>query len=201
MVNYGRLVGNGRQKPWRRHYRRSTMWILFGIAILIFLAGLALVRLSLRERQRTGLPQGSVVYSDTGAWQRVEQPLRSRRYGIVGKPDYLVEVGQRGRKQIIPVEVKSRRRPPVAYDSHILQLGAYCLLVEDVHGRRPQHGLLHYADATLEIPFTDELRWQVLETADAIRSARRARNVPRQHEDAGRCASCGYVDACGEEAL
>ena len=171
------------------------------IAFVLLVVGLAALYFSRRERRRTGLPEGEVVYSDTGAWERVEKPLVSRRYGIVGKPDYLMEIGRRRRKQIIPVEVKSRRRPPNAYDSHILQLGAYCLLVEDVHGQRPPHGLLRYADATLEIPFTDELRWQVLETADAIRRARESRTVHRQHEESGRCASCGYIEACGEEAL
>jgi CRISPR-associated exonuclease Cas4 len=83
----------------------------------------------------------------------------------------------------------------------VLQLITYCLLVEDVLKDRPPYGLLRYADATLRIPYTDELRRQVLDAADEIRTARRAVNVTRQHDDVNRCRSCGYRTACGEEAL
>ena len=108
------------------------MWYAVILSILLLSVGLVALRLSRPAiKPHTGLPSGTVVYSDTGAWQRVEKPLRSRRYGIVGKPDYLVEMADRGRKKTIPVEVKSRRRPAVPYEGHVLQLGAYCLLVEE----------------------------------------------------------------------
>ena len=177
------------------------MWLFLFVALILLLAGLVALRLSRRDRMKTGLPAGTVVYSDTGAWQRVEQPLRSRRYGIVGKPDYLMQIDHGGGQKTIPVEVKSRRRPASPYESHILQLGAYCLLVEDLHKERPPYGLLRYADATIEIPFTDALRWQVLEAAAAIRQAWEASNVHRQHNEPARCASCGYRRGCGSDAL
>lgn len=41
----------------------------------------------------------------------------------------------------------------------------------------PAYGLLHYADATLKIAFTDQLRDQVIAAADAIRQARSAHTV------------------------
>ncbi|RME56906.1 MAG: CRISPR-associated protein Cas4 [Caldilineae bacterium] len=175
----------------------ASILIVIGFLIL----GVVLLRLGRARRARTGLPAGEVVYSDTGQWTEPERPLISRRYGLVGRPDYLVEVRE-GRKTVIaPVEVKSRRRPETPYVSHILQLAAYCLLVEDVYGSRPPYGLLHYADATLRIDFTDELRSQVLAAAQAIRAARQAPDVPRNHDDPGRCAACGYRAACGDEAL
>jgi CRISPR-associated exonuclease Cas4 len=126
-------------------------WLLL-LAIAILLIGFVLWRFGLRARQATGLPIGEVVYTDTNAWEKVPEPLLSRRYGLVGKPDYLVEVRAGQRMSLVPVEVKSRRRPPVTPDAHILQLATYCLLVEDVHKVRPAYGLLHYADATLQIP-------------------------------------------------
>jgi CRISPR-associated exonuclease Cas4 len=177
------------------------MWFAVILSILLLSVGLVALRLSRRDQARTGLPSGTVVYSDTGAWQRVEKPLRSRRYGIVGKPDYLVEIAERGRKLTIPVEVKSRRRPAVPYEGHVLQLGAYCLLVEEQSSSRPPYGLLRYADATIQIPFTDALRWQVLETAESIRHARSAANLSRDHQDANRCRGCGYRASCGDESL
>lgn len=174
--------------------------IILAIIVLI-LAGIALLWQSRRMRLQSGLPKGKIVYSDTSEWLKQEEPLISRKYGIVGKPDYLLVVNQ-GRKSItIPVEVKSRKRPAVPYDNHILQLGAYCILVEETYKQRPPYGLLHYRDDTLEVPFTNELRNQVIEAAEGIRRNRNAANVKRQHKDAGRCYGCGYRHACGEELV
>jgi len=177
----------------------SPLALVFAL-LLAVLGGTALW-LGRRQRQRSGLPAGSVVYSDTEDWLEPEEPLRSRRYGLVGRPDYLVQMRDGGRRFVVPVEVKSRARPARPYDSHVLQLGAYCLLVEDNFGAAPPYGLLRYADATLEIPFTDELRRRVLEAADEIRRARRAPEVRRSHGEPRRCAACGYRLACGSEGL
>jgi len=177
------------------------MGYLWGIVLILLGVGLFLLLRGRRRWQQTGLPAGEVVYSDTGQWEKQEQPLTSRRYGLVGRPDYLVRVLENGQTVPIPVEVKSRRRPAEAYASHILQLAAYCLLVEDVLKVRPPYGLLRYADATLRIDYSDELRGLVLAAADGVRSARSAPNVGREHQDANRCRNCGYRRACGSDAL
>lgn len=180
-------------------------FLLFAaFALLLLLAGAALLWWGRRLRGASGLPAGEVVYSDTGAEEAVEAPLISRRYGLVGKPDYLVHTTEGGRRVVIPLEVKQRRRPAPgqpAHPGHVLQLAAYCMLVEEVHGVAPPYGLLRYADATLRIPFTEELRREVVAAAGAIRQARRASEVHRQHDEPGRCVWCGYRHACGDEAL
>ncbi|MCC9074574.1 Dna2/Cas4 domain-containing protein [Litorilinea aerophila] len=174
------------------------MAYLFGFALLLLMLGGALLWLGRRTREQAGLPPGQVIYSDTGAWEAVTAPLVSRRHGLVGRPDYLVQHRVGGRTTVIPVEVKSRACPDTPYPSHVLQLAAYCLLVEDVYGQRPPHGLLHYADRTFQIPFTDELRRQVLAASDAIRRARSAPDVHQQHDEPARCRGCGYLHACDE---
>ena len=77
-------------------------------ALLLTLLGGLLLWLGRRQRQSSGLPVGSVLYRDTGEWQETERPLRSRRYGLVGRPDYLVQTRDRGKSFVVPVEVKSR---------------------------------------------------------------------------------------------
>ena len=178
-------------------------FLLVGAIFLLLLAGAALLWSGRRLRTRSGLPAGEVIYSDTGAEEAVEAPLISRRYGLVGRPDYLVQMQDAGRRVVIPLEVKKRTRPAPEHrhPGHVLQLAAYCILVEEVHGVTPPYGLLRYADGTLRIPFTEELRREVLAAADAIRRARASPDVHRQHEDAGRCVWCGYRHACGSEAL
>lgn len=177
-------------------------WIVFLLlATALIFAGVLLLRRGRDLHRSTGLPRGQVIYADTDAWEEVHEPLISRRYGLVGRPDYLVQVQEGGQRYPIPVEVKRAAAPPEPYPGHVLQLAAYCLLVEDTYRVRPPYGLLHYANRTLRIPFTDELRRAVLDTAAAIRAARRAPNVDRDHQDPARCRACGYRQACGDQAL
>jgi CRISPR-associated exonuclease Cas4 len=175
------------------------IWLLFPIFFIIL--GLWLLRHGRRAYQASGLPMGEVIYSDTGAWQAVEKALINRHHGLIGKPDYLVRVTAKGRSFTIPVEVKSAKRPATPHAGHVLQLGAYCLLVEAVYQQTPPYGLLHYADATLRIPFTNELRQAVLAVAEAIRRDQQASNVKRSHDELHRCRVCGYQHRCGEQRL
>jgi CRISPR-associated exonuclease Cas4 len=178
-----------------------TEFLLLGATLILLVAGIALIIAARRMRAARGLPAGEVVYTDTRAWEEQPQPLVSRRYGLIGKPDYLVRTQEKRAQLTIPVEVKSGKRPQTPHEGHVLQLATYCLLVEDTLGSRPPYGLLHYADATLRIPYTDDLRQRVLETASAIRAARRAADLRRDHDDPRRCVHCGYRHACGDDAL
>ncbi len=175
-------------------------WLIL-LIFLLLIAGMALLWLGRRTRETTGLPLGEVIYSDTGAEEAVEAAMISRRYGLVGRPDYLLHTRVNGQKVTIPVEVKSRKRPPVIFENHTMQLAVYCLLVEEKFGSTPPYGLLRYADATFEVPFDDKLRDRVLEAAEALRKARNSEEVHRQHADRQRCSGCGYRHGCAEEAL
>lgn len=147
-----------------------------------------------RVHAGTGLPRGRLIYTDTGGWQRLVSPLVAPQLGLVGKPDYLVADGP----EIIPVEVKSHPAPLTPYTSHVLQLAAYCALVEATYGRRPAYGLLHYADRTFEIPYTPALEAQLMQTVAAIRAARAHGEVHRQHHEPRRCRACLYRAQCSE---
>jgi CRISPR-associated exonuclease Cas4 len=175
--------------------------VLALLVLLLLVLGLGFIGWGARRRRASGLPPGAVVYSDTGKEEVVREPLVSHRYGLVGKPDYLVEIQSSRGRQVAPLEVKSRRRPAAADVGHMLQLATYCLLVEDVYGQRPPHGYLRYADATIKIEYTDELRQAVLRSAAEIRKARTAGNVARSHQDSVRCQRCGYSESCGGDAL
>jgi CRISPR-associated exonuclease Cas4 len=133
-----------------------------------------------------------LIYADTGAWQRCERPLFSREHRLTGRPDYLVT----RREGVVPVEVKSGAAPGVPYAAHILQLAAYCLLVEEQEACRPPHGILKYDDRAFEIEYTEALRARLLATLDAIRADLSAGDVDRSHEEAGRCRGCGQRTAC-----
>jgi len=169
---------------------------MIALVLLLLLVGAVLLWLARRLRARSGLPAGRVVAADVGTWRRLDRPLFSRRYGLTGRPDYVVADGA----DLIPVEVKSARAPARPYASHVLQLAAYCLLVAETSGRRPPYGILRYADQTFQIPYTRELEEQLLEVLEAMREDLAAGDAPRRHQDPRRCAACGYREVC-EEAL
>lgn len=176
------------------------MWLYLLALSVLFLAGaLWLARRAARGRQRAGLPAGRLVYADTGRWSAVARSYFSRHYRLTGRPDYLVDTSE----GLVPVEVKRTAAPAAgrAYESHVMQLAAYCLLIEEAHGHPPPYGLIHYADATVQIDYTPELRDALLELLGEMRQTRLRRNVRRSHQEPARCHACGLRHACGREAL
>jgi CRISPR-associated exonuclease Cas4 len=135
-----------------------------------------------------------VIYSDTGAWRRNEQSPFSATHGLAGKPDYLVERDD----EIVPVEVKSGATPAQPRPGHILQLAAYCLLVEETLGRRVSHGVIQYADRQFAIDYTPALKAELLRTLDDMRAALQSGDAHRDHADPRKCAACGLREACDE---
>lgn len=169
--------------------------LLIALVLVTFAAALVCFHLARRQRERTGIPANArIVYADTGAWERVERPLFSRRLGLTGKPDYVLDEDG----TTIPVEVKPNRLAPVPRDSDVMQLAAYALLVEDTYGATPPYGLLKYRDAVFRIDFTDELRTRLLDLMDVMRQDLKARDVPRSHAEDAKCRGCGYRDQCGQ---
>ncbi|HJZ46676.1 MAG TPA: Dna2/Cas4 domain-containing protein [Roseiflexaceae bacterium] len=169
------------------------MGIALGLALLLL--ALLVVVWGLRLRRSTGLPWAPVLYRDTGG-SVPEKPLIARKLGLVGKPDYLLEL--RGR--IIPVEVKPGRRAARPYESDLMQLAAYCVLVEETSGVAPPYGLLRYAEQTFRLDYTDPVRDEVLALLDEMRGELEEPDCDRSHDDQPRCLSCGFYEQC-EQAL
>ena len=167
---------------------------MFYLALSLLLLAILFFWISNRQRNAAGLPGGRVIYTDTRAWGKLEQPLFYAGLGLTGKPDYLVQ--QNG--QIIPVEVKSGRAPEAPYDSHIFQLASYCLLVEKTYGKRPPYGIIHYNDRDFAIDYTEELESRLLDILTEMKHDSRKADVPRSHEQASRCARCGYRKVCDQ---
>ncbi len=171
------------------------LW-LFGLALILVLFGWFSLGRSTTLRRESGLPQGRLIYVDIPSqdWRLNDAPLYSATYNLVGKPDYLVET----KEKVVPVELKSTSTPYVPYLGHLLQLAAYCLLVEETTGRTPPHGLLKYRDALYEVDFTQELRRELLDTLADIGQARLVENVNRNHQQPNKCIACGFREICGE---
>jgi CRISPR-associated exonuclease Cas4 len=174
------------------------MNLLIWLALFLLVMGGIAIAWSRRARQATGLPTGRVVYADTSRWQRAERPLFSRQHQLTGKPDYLVREG----RTIVPVEVKSSRAPAGGpRESHILQLAAYCLLVEETEGVRPAYGIVKYADEAFRVDNTPALRRALMEKLAAMRRDLTRDGAQRSHSDPARCRRCGVRAACDERLV
>lgn len=171
--------------------------ILGSTPLLIVLALLAVAAGvwwgSNRLQQRAGLPDGKVIYTDDGTWHPNSQPLMAHDLQLVGKPDYLVEQPD---GSIVPVEVKSSRAPKKPHEGHILQLAAYCFLVEQNYDTRPEYGILQYSNDAFLITYTADLEQDLLNTLAEMRLTRRAKDADRDHNDWRRCARCGMNQHC-----
>jgi CRISPR-associated exonuclease Cas4 len=173
----------------------ETAWAALGLTLLLLA-----VAVLLKGRQwhlSANLPARDIVYDDMGASFRQRRPLFSRRLGLTGKPDYLIAHGDGA---LTPVEIKSSAAPPNPYGGHIMQLAAYCLLVEEAYGLRPSHGIIQYRDKAFSVQYTPRLEQDLLRLLDEMRDNATLHDVHRDHQNWRRCAGCGHFRHC-EQAL
>lgn len=169
--------------------------MLISIALAMLMLAFVLLVWALRIRQRTGLPWAPVRAQDMRG-RELEKPLIARRIGLTGKPDYIID--QRGAS--IPVEVKPGRHAATPYESDLMQLAAYCVLIEETEDTPPPYGLLRYAEHTFRLDYTPQVREDVLVLIDEMRDALDAADCARSHDQPRRCQSCGFFAVC-EDAL
>jgi CRISPR-associated exonuclease Cas4 len=116
----------------------------------------------------------------------------------------LFVIGMRGRAalprgRIVYIDSKSLNSaaPPQPHEGHILQLAAYCQLVESTSGRRPPFGIIRYQDHTFRVNFTHTLRQALRRSLHQIRQW--GPTTPyRSHNRVSRCRACGYKIACDQ---
>lgn len=159
----------------------------------LLVLGLAVLLLAIAARLRGGLPAGRVLHADTGA-RRQGRRLYSARYGLVGTPDYILDTPQ----GLVPVELKPGRTDSEPHESHLLQVLAYCLLMEDAEGSPPPHGLLRYKHDTFKVDYNKATRAYLLSVIEAMREAMDGGPAARSHQVPGRCRACAYRAGCDE---
>jgi CRISPR-associated exonuclease Cas4 len=162
------------------------------VAVALVLVGLGLAAWGARSladrRKESAL--GPLVAVDAGA----PATLRSERYRIQGRPDALRRLDD-GR--LVPVELKSRASPPQGPTrSHLVQVWAYCLLIEETTGRAPPFGVLRYADAEYRVRWDASARTELL----AIRAELDRPYDGRANPSPARCARCPWVGGCDVRA-
>lgn len=172
--------------------------LIYYLIIMLLVLSFVLLMASRREgmsansaRKEYGIPQGKVIYTDL---DRPAKPFFSKRLMIAGKPDYIVK--DKRLKTLIPVEVKSRAAKKPHW-GHVLQLAAYCLLIEEAYSVKVPYGLLVYADGKQHrVKFDDGLRSEVLSVAEEMRRCLKVGGVIKGTKFEGRCLSCSVRSNC-----
>jgi CRISPR-associated exonuclease Cas4 len=162
----------------------------------MFIAAIAFILLSkiikirannLKKKHK--IQDGNIIYSDLN---KPEKSFFSKKYRIAGKPDYITKKD----KKYIPIEFKTSRanRPQL---NHILQLAAYCHLLEENYGGFVPYGILIYnSDTRYTIPFDPKLRFELESSIIKIRNAMKSGKITLNHNDFYRCKSCSMRNYC-----
>ena len=123
--------------------------------------------------------------------------LKSRKYNLAGRPDYMIKENNLR----IPVEVKTGRRPKAPFFSHVLQIGAYCLLSEETFRTSPSHGQIRYGfeNEPHNVVWEPKLKTLVLEKIEEMNDILEGRTkAHRNHKRVGKCNNCSRRKGCPE---
>jgi len=162
------------------------------VAGVVALAGLVLTAWALRalSQRRDDLARGRLVAVDAGR----PATLRAERYRIVGRPD---EMRRLADGRLVPIEFKRRttpfRGPP---PSHVVQVRAYCLLIEETTGVAPPYGVLRYSDGEFRVRWDDRARRELLALRNELLRPYDGRATP----SGARCARCPWSGVCDARA-
>ena len=177
---------------------QSIISIILLVALLLLAIGAILLAASSRFGRKSGMPRGEVIYEDASG--RGQEQFVSKRLLMAGKPDYLMK-DRNG--DLIPVEVKSSNAPRAGrpYESHLMQLAAYFLLLEDVLQRPVPYGLIRYRNRTLRVANTNELRARLMDVIAQMRRLMTRDVARRNHNRPQRCSRCSVAHACDERLV
>jgi CRISPR-associated exonuclease Cas4 len=177
--------------------------ILLAIGLGLLLASLALAILLLNERRvrrsqliaerhrALGLPEGELVYEDANG---LGEPLSSSNYPLVGKPDYVVKLAD-GRP--VPIELKLNVHDVTApHSNHMIQLAAYCLILEDYFVQAPTHGILRYADREFTVEYTPALKKKVIRLLTEMARCNEQQPPPLAKQRVAKCRACTFQAIC-----
>ncbi|MCX7820193.1 MAG: CRISPR-associated protein Cas4 [Brevinematales bacterium] len=118
----------------------------------------------------------------------------SKKYGLIGEIDMVLNDGE----FIYPVEFKTHGHKPEK--SHILQLVAYGLCLEEETGLKFQIGFIAYRDENKvhRIEANEEHRTKVIRIAEEIKNNIERRIHPDTPATANQCVQCEWVNFCND---
>ena len=167
----------------------ALLWLIGASIFLYRSIGSLEVATATRARYEV---RGDLVYIDS----EKEKPklFVSKKLGLSGRPDAVVMDGEHH----IPVELKTGRVPRGPLFSHILQVVAYCVLLEEEYGRAPPYGIVRYGETAYEIEYNDDQRKLLIQKLAEMQAAIAKGGAHRNHSRPGKCIHCSRRAGCPE---
>lgn len=167
----------------------ALVWLIGASFFLYRSIGALEVARATRQKYKV---RGDLVYVDSEAAR--PKLFVSKKYGLSGRPDAVVMEGEHH----IPVEIKTGRVPRGPLFSHILQVVAYCVLLEEEYGKAPPYGIVRYGDTNYEIEYNPDQKGLLLQKLDEMRAAIAKGEAHRNHNRPGKCVHCSRRGVCPE---
>ena len=139
--------------------------------------------------------EDEITYVDNP--KKEPEMLKSEKYNLRGRPDFILEREGKG----VPVEVKTGRVPKGPFFSHIIQIAAYCLLIEEETGSPPPYGIVRYGDTEFEVDYDEDLKELLISKLEDMREILKTKDVHRNHNRKGKCKNCSRRDLCPESLV
>jgi CRISPR-associated exonuclease Cas4 len=171
----------------------AILWLI-GAVFFLYMVLLS-SKTATKLRDELGIEAGSIEYVD--GMDGESESFYSERYGLRGRPDYILKKDG----NLIPVEVKTGRTPRGPLFSHILQLAAYCLLIEDKYNNPPPYGIIKYSEAEHEIEYDGGLKKIILSKIVEMKEIMRTGEAHRNHKRESKCRSCSRRKVCPEKLV
>ncbi|MEA3558698.1 MAG: hypothetical protein U9R75_05525 [Candidatus Thermoplasmatota archaeon] len=175
----------------------AALWLVG--AVFFFWRGNTHRKTASDAKRKLDLPESSRMIDADDLERKGSKPLVSGKHFLVGTPDMIIE--ENGIK--IPVEVKTGRVPPKPHFSHIMQIGAYLVLMDINYHQETPYGYIEYAPGS-ETSKRFRIEWDmmtkalVLSKVSEVREAERTKVVHRNHNREGKCRNCSRRSGCPE---
>ena len=133
-------------------------------------------------------------------WQSLEPKymtefkISSERLQLVGRIDRVMIEKQDGRTIYVPCEIKNADaiKP---YESDMLQLACYAILLEDKFNTKVMEGIIQYKNKSIRIAIDESRRQKVFSIIKSIDNFPSSQ-IPKIQENFRKCESCGLRDEC-----
>ncbi len=122
--------------------------------------------------------------------------LASDRLRLRGAVDCVDDSGE----MVIAIHEKKGKAPKEGvWPGHRVQMGAYLLLLEEMHAERPVQGIVRYSrEDERNVVMNPYLRYEVLEVRDKILHMLAHDSIPKYAKEE-KCTSCSMKEQCYDE--
>ena len=171
-----------------------VVWLLIILCFICASSGFIYIVISKKTIHQIAseycIPHGTIIATDLNT---PSAPLFSQSEPLCGKPDYIIKTKQ----AIFPAEVKTGNHLKTNHH-HVMQLIAYCHLVEETYHQTVPYGLLIYHDtkSQFQIPYSPQAKKELKTTINHMRTLLETQDINAVTLSQKNCDHCSMSTHC-----